>query len=118
MRLARLGSMHQSRLSFMRVLTRRMAQEGWRFSRPVFEIGKDGVGHAVYTVEIPGHERPDRSYSLVAAQSSEHMRSDRVIATAWDATFALYDGVRMPPILSGCPGTFPFKKQAASPRKN
>jgi len=47
MRLSRLGSFHQSRLSFMRIFTRRLQRQ----------------------------------------------RSDRVIATAWDATFALYDGV-------------------------
>lgn len=90
MRLARLGSMHQSRLSFMRVLTRRMAREGWTFARPVFQIDGAGVGHAVYTATGPG-----RTYSLVAFAHDlpPEMRSDRVIATAWDATFTLFDGV-------------------------
>lgn len=31
MRLARMGSFHQSRLSFMRVLLRRLKSENWRF---------------------------------------------------------------------------------------
>ena len=90
MRLARLGSFHQSRLSFMRILTRRMAHEGWRFTRPVFEINSDGVGHAVYSAQ-----GPFRSYSLVAFAHDlpPEQRSDRVIAEAWDATFALFDGV-------------------------
>ncbi len=90
MRLSRLGSLHQCRLSFMRVLTRRMAAEGWRFNRPVFSIGTDGVGHAVYSAT-----GPDRTYSLVAFAHDlpPEMRSDRVIATAWDATFTLFDGV-------------------------
>lgn len=90
MRLARLGSFHQSRLSFMRILTRRMQAEGWRFDRPVFEIGDDGTGHAVYSAH--GLER---SYSLVAFAHDlpPEKRSDRVIAEAWDATFALFDGV-------------------------
>lgn len=48
MRLARLGSFHQSCLSFMRILTRRMTRENWTFSRPIFEINDQGVGHAVY----------------------------------------------------------------------
>ncbi len=89
MRLSRLGSLHQCRLSFMRTLTRRMATEGWRFSRPVFEIDNVGIGHAVYTVDT-GSSR----YSLVAFAHDlpEEQRSDRVIATAWDATFALFDG--------------------------
>lgn len=90
MRLARLGSMHQCRLSFMRVLMRRMAGESWRFSRKIFDIGPDGVGHAVYVAQ-----GPERAYSLVAFAHDlpDAMRSDRVIATAWDATFALFDGI-------------------------
>ena len=90
MRLSRLGSLHQCRLSFMRVLTRHMASEGWRFSRPVFDIDDQGVGRAVYTAQ-----GPERAYSLVAFAHDlpADQRSDRVIAEAWDATFALFDGV-------------------------
>lgn len=90
MRLARLGSFHQCRLSFMRVLTRRMAKEKWTFSRPQFDIDSNGVGTAVYTAS-----GPERSYSLVAFAHDlpADQRSDRVIADAWDATFALFDGV-------------------------
>ncbi|UWP93451.1 hypothetical protein K3X13_06410 [Aliiroseovarius crassostreae] len=90
MRLQRLGSLHQCRLSFMRVLTRRLAQENWQFSRPVFDIDANGVGHAVYTAQ-----GLKRTYSLVAFAHDlpPDMRSDRVIATAWDATFTLFDGV-------------------------
>ena len=90
MRLGRLGSMHQCRLSFMRVLTRRMAREGWTFRRPEFEIDDTGVGHAVYVAQ-----GPERAYSLVAFAHDlpPEMRSDRVIATAWDATFTLFDGI-------------------------
>lgn len=90
MRLARLGSMHQCRLSFMRVLTRRMVRDGWVFTRPVFEFDAKGVGHAVYTAR-----GPQRAYSLVAFGHDlpASMRSDRVIVTAWDATFTLFDGV-------------------------
>ncbi len=90
MRLSRLGSLHQSRLSFMRVLTRRMAAETWRFTRPVFEVNAEGVGHAVYSATGPDH-----TYSLVAFAHDlpADKRSDRVIAEAWDATFCLFDGV-------------------------
>ena len=89
MRLSRLGSLHQCRFSFMRQLTRRMAAEDWKFSCPVFEIGDKGVGHAVYTAQGPEH-----AYSLVAFAHDlpPEQRSDRVIAEAWDATFALFDG--------------------------
>ncbi|WP_319545333.1 hypothetical protein [Ruegeria conchae] len=90
MRLSRLGSLHQCRLSFMRQLTRRMAAEQWVFSRPVFDIDDNGVGHAVYSAQ-----GPDRTYSLVAFAHDlpPEQRSDRVIAEAWDATFTLFDGV-------------------------
>lgn len=90
MRLSRLGSFHQSRLSFMRILTRRMKREGWTFSRPIFEIDAKGVGHAVFCAHTP-----DRTYSLVAFAHDlpAEKRSDRVIAEAWDSTFTLFDGV-------------------------
>lgn len=90
MRLARLGSIHQSRLSFMRILTRRMAREGWRFEQSVFNVDEKGVGHAVYTAY-----GPERAYSLIAYAHDlpAEKRSDRVIADAWDATFTLFDGI-------------------------
>jgi len=90
MRLARMGSFHQTRLSFMRTLLRRLKKENWLFKCPVWEINEQGFGRAVYTVV-----GPQRTYSLVAFSHDlpDHMRSDRVIATAWDATFALFDGV-------------------------
>ena len=89
MRLARMGSAHPTRLSFLRVLLRRVAREGWRFDRPVWAIDANGVGRAVYRAR-----GPERTYSLVAFSHDlpDEMRSDRVIATAWDATFALFDG--------------------------
>ncbi|MBF9059876.1 hypothetical protein HKCCSP123_11860 [Rhodobacterales bacterium HKCCSP123] len=90
MRLSRLGSLHQCRLSFMRQLTRRMARESWRIACADWRIDASGVGHAVYTVTTPR-----RSYALVAFAHDlpPDQRSDRVIAEAWDATFALVDGV-------------------------
>lgn len=90
MRLARLGSLHQCRLSFMRVLLRRLQREGWQFTRPVFDIDARGVGTAVYSASGPA-----RTYSLVcfAHDLPPEQRSDRVIASAWDSTFTLFDGV-------------------------
>ncbi len=89
MRLARLGAFHQSRLSFMRVLLRRLKKEGWLFDRPVFDIDERGVGVATYRVR-----GPENSYTLVAFahELDDSLRSDRVIADAWDATFTLCDG--------------------------
>lgn len=90
MRLARLGSFHQSRLSFMRILTRRMVDEKWTFSTPVFDVDAQGVGHAVLCAHTP-----NRTYSLVAFAHDlpAEKRSDRVIAEAWDCTFTLFDGM-------------------------
>ncbi|MDD9929416.1 MAG: hypothetical protein OXR03_26615, partial [Rhodospirillaceae bacterium] len=90
MRLERLGSFHQCRLSFMRILLRRLQREGWTFDRPLFDIDARGAGQAVYTAR-----GPDRTYSLVCFGHDlpPELRTDRVIATAWDATFALFDGV-------------------------
>lgn len=90
MRLSRLGSFHQCRLSFMRTLTRRMARDNWQFTRGVFELDSNGVGRAVYTATGPSCQ-----YSLVAFAHDlpDKKRSDRVIADAWDATFALFDGI-------------------------
>lgn len=90
MRLSRLGSFHQSRLSFMRILTRRMIRENWTFSRPVFAFDDKGVGHAVYCAHTP-----HRTYSLVAFGHDlpPEQRSDRVIAEAWDSTFTMFDGI-------------------------
>lgn len=90
MKAARLGAFHQSRLSFMRQLLRRLKAEHWQFQRPLWTLDKQGVGRAVYTAQ-----GPERSYSLVAFAHDldPALRSDRVIATAWDATFALFDGI-------------------------
>ncbi|MDE4176282.1 hypothetical protein PXK01_19175 [Phaeobacter sp. PT47_59] len=89
MRLSRLGSAHQTRLSFMRVLLRGLRKGGWQVDRPLWDIDAQGVGRAVYRVRGQG-----QCYSLVAFAHDlpDALRSDRVIAEAWDATFALMDG--------------------------
>ncbi len=90
MRLERLGSFHQCRLSFMRILLRRLKAENWQFERAKFDIDARGVGTAVYAAH-----GPQRSYSLIAFAKDlpPEKRSDRVIATEWDATFTLFDGI-------------------------
>ena len=89
MRLPRMGSFHQSRLSFMRVLLRRLKATGWTFDRPLWRIDANGVGVATYRAK-----GPERTYTLVAFAHDlpADLRSDRVIAEAWDATFTLVDG--------------------------
>lgn len=87
---ARIGRFHQTRLSFMRALLRALKRDGWQFSCQRFEMDARGVGLALYSAI--GHEH---RYTLVCFGNdlSTEKRSDRVIATEWDATFVLYDGV-------------------------
>lgn len=89
MRLERMGCSHPTRLSFLRQILRRITAEGWRFDRPVWRMGARGTGRAVYRMT-----GPEGSLSLVAFAHDlpDAVRSDRVMATAWDATFTLYDG--------------------------
>ena len=89
MRLERLGAFHQTRLSFMRALLRRLKAEHWRFDRPLWTLDDKGVGVALYRAR--GSER---IYSLIcfAHDLDPTKRTDRVIAEEWDATFVLFDG--------------------------
>ncbi len=89
MRLERMGSFHQTRLSFMRALLRRLERERWSIERPVWRISATGEGVAVYRAR-----GPKSSYSLVcfAHHLDPEERTDRVIAERWDATFTLMDG--------------------------
>lgn len=89
MRLQRMGCFHQTRLSFMRALLRDLKRDNWRFERARWQVDARGVGLALYRARGPHHR-----YTLVcfAHDLPAAQRSDRVIAEAWDATFALYDG--------------------------
>ncbi len=88
MKLSRLGSFHQSRLSFLRSFLSEF--KDWKYKRDLFDLDKNGYGTAVYSFT-----KKDRVYSLVcfANQISDTERSDRVIATKWDAAFTLHDGI-------------------------
>ncbi len=88
MKLSRLGSFHQSKLSFLRSFLSEF--KDWTYKRDVFDLDKNGYGVAVYSFK-----KKERVYSLVcfANQISDKERSDRVIATKWDAAFTLHDGV-------------------------
>ena len=90
MRLKRMGQFFPTRLSFLRVLMRDLADSQAVVTRPVWEMSAEGFGHAVYQVTLRGHV-----YSLVMVTQDlpPEARSDRVIATAWDAAFVLFDGV-------------------------
>ena len=88
MKLSRLGSFHQSRLSFLRSFLNEF--KDWDYKRDLFNLDKNGFGTAVYSFR-----KNKRVYSLVcfANEINDDERSDRVIATKWDAAFTLHDGV-------------------------
>ena len=90
MRLSRMGSSFQTRLSFMRSLTRRISREKWKFEKLLFDLDKNGFGTSIFVVHLP-----DRTYSLIVFTNDidPDMRSDRVVAEVWDATFNLFDGI-------------------------
>lgn len=89
MRPARMGSFHQTRISFARSLTRRMARDAWTVACRRFDIGADETGEAVYSVDTP---QGRYSFVVFAQDIDPAERSDRVIAERWDYTFALTEG--------------------------
>ena len=88
MKLSRLGSFHQSKLSFLRSFLDEF--KDWEYNRDLFDLDEKGYGTAIYSFKKNG-----RVYSLIcfANKIDDNERSDRVIATKWDAAFTLYDGV-------------------------
>ena len=88
MKLSKLGSFHQSKLSFLRSFLKEF--KNWEYKRDLFKLNTLGYGTAIYSFK-----KNNRVYSLIcfANQLDENERSDRVIATKWDAAFTLYDGV-------------------------
>ena len=88
MKLDRLGSFHQSKLSFLRSFIREF--KNWEFTTEKFALDKQGFGHIVYVVN-----NGQKQYSLICFSNhiEDSERSDRVIATKWDASFVLFDGV-------------------------
>ena len=89
MQLERLGSFHQSRLSFMRTLVRRMVAENWQVTSPLFDLDDQGYGTVVYEVEA---KYGTFSYVLFSHYLDPENRNDRVIANQWDLTMALCEG--------------------------
>ena len=88
MKLSRLGSFHQSRLSFLRSFLDEF--KDWEYKKDSFDLDEKGHGTAIYSFK-----KKDRVYSLVcfANKINDEERSDRVIATKWDAAFTLHDGI-------------------------
>lgn len=89
MQLERLGAMHQSRLSFMRALVRRIMRERWQITPALMELDDQGYGRVIYRIQAP---QGCYSFVLFSDYLSPAERNDRVIATKWDLTMALVAG--------------------------
>ncbi|WP_281545571.1 hypothetical protein [Grimontia sp. SpTr1] len=85
----RLGAMHQTRLSFVRSLLRKMESEQWKIECVQWDIAAKGFGTAVYELLTP-----NGVYQLVVFSTAiaDEERNDRVIAEKWDVTMALVKG--------------------------
>ena len=88
MKLSRLGSFHQSKLSFLRSFLNEF--KNWEYKRDLFDLNDNGYGTAIYSLK-----KKNKIYSLICFSNylKDEERSDRVIATKWDAAFVLHDGV-------------------------
>ncbi len=88
MKLSKLGCFHQSKLSFLRSFLNEF--KNWKYRRDLFDLDENGFGRAVYSFS-----KNKRNYSLIcfANKLDDNERSDRVIATKWDAAFTLHDGI-------------------------
>ena len=90
MKLERLGSFHQTRLSFSRQLIDELITNNWKTQIVQWNINADGIGNAVIKIFSK-----QKLYSLIVFchQISDNERSDRVIAEKWDMTFSLFLGI-------------------------
>lgn len=84
-----LGGARSTRHSFTRALIRHAVAADWRVDRTRFDLDDEGRGSAVYEVRAEG-----RLWSFVVFSQiiDESIRTDRVIAEAWDVTSALVEG--------------------------
>jgi hypothetical protein len=89
MELPRLGAFSSSRLSFARSLIRKMARQRWQVTQTRFDLDADGYGEVIYRIQTP-----QARYHVVifSRYLDDALRSDRVIAEAWDLTFCLVEG--------------------------
>ena len=85
----RLGAMHQTRVSFVRTLLRKIDREKWTLKTHIWDLDEHGYGKVIYRLDTPEH-----LYHLVVFcnELADDERNDRVIAQKWDVTFGLVYG--------------------------
>ena len=89
MKAERIGAFRLTRLSFLRIMLRRVMRENWQIDRADFELDEEGHGHAKYRIQTSKHEF---TFVVISTKISDDERSDRVISNKWDVTFALCEG--------------------------
>ena len=87
--LERLGSFHQSRLSFTRQLIDNLIINKCKFGVLKWSINSNGFGNAILKTNL---NKETISFIVFCHQINDNERSDRVIAEKWDMTFSLFDG--------------------------
>lgn len=92
----RLGSLKQNRLSFARMLMRKMTREQWEIELARGDVDENGVGRVVYTIETPSKLF---SFGVFSHHSGDGENTDRIIASDWDLWAFLCEGEATPELM-------------------
>ena len=103
----RLGAMHQTRISFVRTLLRKIDREQWTLSTHLWGLDEQGYGTVIYRLNTPEH-----LYHLVVFcnELADEERNDRVIAQKWDVTFGLVFGEISEELLGNLQANVPLQE--------
>ena len=90
MKLDRLGSFHQTRLSFARRLIDDLKCQNCEINIHKWNIDYNGIGSAIIKIAL---KNETLSLVIFCHSISDEERTDRVIAEKWDMTFSLFRGI-------------------------
>ena len=79
MRLSRLGSFHQTRISFARTLIRRMAREKWRITIHHKQLDEKGIGRIIYQIDFLINEVPLQELGRFSANEFVLSRANKSV---------------------------------------
>ena len=90
MKLDRLGSFHQTRLSFTRRLIDDLKYQKSKIEIYQWDIDNSGIGSAIIKIAL---KKETLSLVIFCHSINDEERTDRVIAEKWDMTFSLFKGI-------------------------
>ena len=90
MKLDRLGSFHQTRLSFTRRLIDDLKYQKSKIEIHQWSIDNNGIGSAIIKIIF---KNEILSLIIFCHSINDEERTDRVIAEKWDITFSLFRGI-------------------------